>query len=152
MKKIWLLIISFIAITIIIVIYQQHQLIKDYRGLLYSEMEKINVPIERILKFHQEAENYDEKERAEKLERIDETFADFSIYTGDGLQIEPKIREKYYLTYHEAKLAYFHYIKNYIAASTTQERDTVYKNLKDRYDQYSEFLKKSEEELVEPFE
>lgn len=134
------------------VMYQQHQLINDYRSLLYSEMSKINIPIERILEFHQEAENYDEKERAEKLERIDETFADFSIYTGDGLQIEPKIREKYYLTYHEAKLAYFHYIKNYIAVSTTQERDVIYKNLKDRYDQYNEFLKKSEEELTEPFE
>ena len=66
-------------------------------------MRKLNVPIERILEFHQEAENYNEKERAEKLERIDETFADFSNYTGSGLQLESWIRDRYFITYHEAK-------------------------------------------------
>lgn len=152
MKKNWLLIIGIIAIIMIIVMYQQNQLINDYRSLLYSEMRKLNVPIERVLDFHQEAENYDEKERTEKLERLEETFADFFNYTGTGLQLEPKIREKYFITYNDAKLAYSRIIENYIAASTTEERDVVYKNLKDQYDQYNEFLKKSEEELVKPFE
>lgn len=152
MKKILLLIISLIAIIMIIIMYQQHQLINDYRNLLYSEMSKLNVPIERILDFHQEAENYDEKERTDKLERLEETFADFFNYTGTGLQLEPKIREKYFITYNDAKLAYSRFIENYIAASTREERDIAYKNLKDQYDQYNDFLKKSKEELVEPFE
>ncbi|MEK3763391.1 hypothetical protein [Solibacillus sp. FSL K6-4121] len=152
MKKIWLIIVSFIAISMIIIIYQQHQLIKDYRSLLHSEMEKLNVPIERILEFHQEAENYNEKERAEKLERLNETFADFSNYTGSGLQLESWIGDRYFITYNDTKLAYFYFIKNYMAAPTTEERDVIYKNLKERYDQYREFLKVAEEELTEPFE
>lgn len=63
----------------IFTIYQQNQLIKDYRGLLYFEMSRINVPVERILAFHEEADRYNEEERMEKLEHLDETFGDFSI-------------------------------------------------------------------------
>lgn len=151
MKKILMLFISLIAVIMVIVMYQQHQLINDYRSLLYSEMRKINVPIERILDFHQEVENYDEKERTEKLERLEENFADFFNYTGTGLQLEPKISEKYFITYNEAKLAYSHIIENYTAATTIEKREEAYKNLKEHYDRYNKFLKKSKEELVEPF-
>lgn len=151
-KKRWLIPISLILLFMIFTIYQQNQLIKDYRGLLYFEMSRINVPVERILAFHEEADRYDEEERTEKLERLDETFGDFFNFTGIGLQLEPQIRAEYFVPYNDAVLAYSHLIKNYIAASTTQDREQAYINLKRRYEQYNEFLKISEEKLVEPFE
>ncbi|MGE7983366.1 hypothetical protein [Solibacillus sp. NPDC093137] len=152
MKKIWLIPISLIIMFMMFTIYQQNQLIKDYRSLLYFEMSRINVPVERILAFHQEADSYDDEERTEKLERLDETFADFFNFTGSGLQLEPQISAEYFVPYNDAKIAYFHLVKNYIAASTTEDREQAYINLKKRHDQYNEFLKTSEEKLVEPFE
>lgn len=150
MKKVWLLITSLIVIVMIFVMYQQHQLINDYRSLLYSEMEKLNVPIERILAFHQEGENLVEKERTEKLERLDESFADFFNHTGTGLQLEPEISEKYYIIYNDTKLAYSHLIESYVAASTIEEREQAYQNLQEQYNQYNEFLEVSEDEFIEP--
>ncbi len=149
-KKIWLILISLTAIVMIIVIYQQHQLIRDYRGLLYSEMEILNIPVERILEFHQEAASYDEKERNEKLEQLEESFADFFNFTGASLQLEPEIRAKYYVTYNDSKLAFARIIERYIDATTAEEREQAYQDLKEQYGQYQSFLKVSEEELVEP--
>ena len=150
MKKIWLILISLIAIVMITFMYQQNQLINDYRSLLYSEMEILNQPIERILAFHEEVESYDEKERNDKLIHLDETFADFFNFTGTGLQLEPAMREKYYITYNDTKLSYFQIIKRYMEATTAEERERAYQDLKEEYDEYQQFLKIAEKELVEP--
>lgn len=101
--------------------------------------------------FIKKHKNLDEKERIEKLEHLNEAFADFFNYTGAGLQLEPEISEKYYITYNDNKLAYSRLIESYVAASTIEERDRAYKNLQEQYDQYNEFLDVSKEELVEPF-
>lgn len=85
-------------------------------------MKKINVPIKRIFVYHQEAENFDEKERSEQLGRLEESFSDFFNYTGAGLQLKPEISEKYYLTYNDTKLAYSRLIESYVTASTIEER------------------------------
>ena len=150
MKKIWLILISVIAIVMITFMYQQNQLINDYRSLLYSEMETLNVPIERILAFHKEAESYDEKERNDKLNQLYETYADFFNHTGGGLQLEPVMREKYYITYNDTKLSYFQIIKSYMESTTAEERELAYQDLKETYEKYQQFLKTSKKELVEP--
>lgn len=150
MKRIWLILISVVIVVMITSLYQQNQLITDYRSLLYSEMEVLNVPIERILAFQQEAESYNETERNNKLNQLNESYADFFNYTGGGLQLEPAIREEYYLTYNDTKLSYFQIIKRYMEATTAEERERAYQDLKEEYDEYQQFLKIAEKELVEP--
>ena len=130
--------------------YQQNQLINNYRSLLYAQMEFVNVPIERILAFHEEAESYDETERNNKLNQLHQTYADFFNYTGAGLQLEPVMRERYYLTYNETKLSYDQIIKRYMEATTAEERERAYQDLKEKYEKYQQFLQAANEELVEP--
>ena len=150
MKRIWLILISVVIVVMITSLYQQNQLITDYRSLLYSEMEVLNVPIERILAFQQEAESYNETERNNKLNQLNESYADFFNYTGGGLQLEPAIREEYYLTYNDTKLAYYQIIERYLEATTAEERERAYEDLKKKYEEYQQFLQTAKKELVEP--
>ena len=150
MKKIWLILISVVIVVMINFMYQQNQLVTDYRSLLYGEMEVLNVPIERILAFQQEAESYNETERNNKLNQLNESYADFFNYTGSGLQLEPAIREKYYLTYSDTKLAYYQIIERYLEATTAEERERAYEDLKKKYEEYQQFLQTAKKELVEP--
>lgn len=149
MKRIWLILIGLIALVMINFMYLQNQLITDYRSLLYSDLEHLTLPVERILAFHEESGSYDETERTEKLNQLNQTYADFFNYTGGGLQLEPAIREKYYLTYYDTKISYFQIIQRYSEATTEEERERAYQDLQEKNEEYRQFLQIALEELVE---
>ena len=136
----------------IITIYEQNQLIRKYQGLLYMEMEDLRVPVERFLEFHKASESYDSEKRNEILEDLNQDFIDFSMYSGSGLQLEPEMREKYYLKYDATKKQFKETIMRYTEATTLKEREQTYQTLKEQYIEYNDFLTKSYKELVAPLE
>ena len=131
--------ISFILFTV----YQQHRVISDYRSLYFMELEKLNTQFERFLVFHKASEKYDEKERNEKLQQLTTTFFDFFYYSGDVLKVESEIRENYFMTYQDTKFDFSKLLDSYIAASTAEERNRIYKEINELHIVYNEFLNSS---------
>ena len=124
-------------------VYQQHRVISDYRSLHFVELEKLNTQFERFLVFHKESEKYDEKERNEKLQQLTTTFFDFFYYSGDVLKVESEIRENYFMTYQDTKFDFSKLLDSYIAASTAEERNRIYKEINELHIVYNEFLNSS---------
>mgnify|MGYP003448922022 FL=1 len=124
-------------------VYQQHRVISDYRSLHFVELEKLNTQFERFLVFHKESEKYDEKERNEKLQQLTTTFFDFFYYSGDVLKVESEIRENYLMTYQDTKFDFSKLLDSYIAASTAEERNRIYKEINELHIVYNEFLNSS---------
>lgn len=150
MKKIWPILISLVVIGLLIVIYQQHQLVREYRSLIYADMTQLNVPIFEILEFHESTEDYDGEEIRAHLSQLNARFADFFNYSGGALHVESGIEEEYFDTYNDTKLAYNSIIQRYIDSSTPEEREQVIEELKESYGQYKEFLETAKEELDMP--
>ena len=140
------------VLVIGIVFYQQHQLINSYRSLLYGQLYIIQKPIERILVFQETGEQYTQDQRAQLFELLYDAYADVANYTGGGLQMEPQIKEQYFMDYLNTKNDYIQSLNAYIEAETPEKREEAHLQLKEQYEAYQKFLKKAETELVEPFE
>ena len=134
-----------------IVFYQQHQLIKSYRSLLYGQLYIIQKPIERILLFQETGEQYTQEQRAQLFEQLYDAFADVVNHTGGGLQMEPSIKEQYIIEYFNIKNEYLQCLNAYIEARTPEKREEAHLQLKEQYEAYQKFLKRAETKLVEPF-
>ena len=152
MKKIYNGVLLLGLIIIGPIFYQQHQLIKDYRSLLYGQLSIIQKPIEEVLEFQKIAEQYDNEQRAQLFEPLSNAFADVFNFTGGGLQLEPRIRELYFFEYNETKIEYTQSIQAYKDATSAEEREQAHILLQRQYEAYEKFLKKAETELVEPLE
>lgn len=122
MKKLYIGGFLIVVMVIGIVFYQQHQLIKSYRSLLYGQLEQL----------------YD-------------AFADVANHTGGGLQMEPSIKEQYFMEYFNIKNGYLQCLNAYIEARTPEKREEAHLQLKEQYEAYQKFLKRAETKLVEPF-
>lgn len=70
---------------------------------------------------------------------------DYGVYSCS----EPAIREKYYLTHYDTKISYFQIIQRYSEATTEEERERAYQDLKEKNEEYRQFLQIALEELVE---
>jgi hypothetical protein len=151
-KKIYIGVLLLGLIIVSTIFYQQYQLIKDYRGLLYGQLYIIQKPIQGVLEFQKTAEQYDDEQRAQLFEPLVNAFSDVFNYTGDGLQLEPQIRELYFGEYNDTKIKYSQSIQAYKEAETSEEREQSHTRLQKQYEAYEEFLKRAETELVEPFE
>ena len=153
MKKMYIGALLILLIVASTVFYQQHQLIRDYRGSIYGDLAILQKPIERILTFQESAEQYNDEQRTQLFEQLYDAFADVFNYGGGGtLNLEPHIKEQYYHEYMEAKTKYAIIVKAYSEATTPEEREQAHVRLKEQYDAYEEFLKTAATELVEPFE
>ncbi|MFF5994128.1 hypothetical protein AAGS61_05105 [Lysinibacillus sp. KU-BSD001] len=152
MKKLYLVGLLLVVMVISTFFYRQHQLIKDYRALLYNQLYIIQKPIERILIFQKTAEQYKPEQRVQLIEPLYDTFTDIANHTGGGLQMEPHIKEQYFMDYLDTKNKYVHSVNAYIEAGTSEEREEAHMRLKEQYETYQNFLKKAETELIEPFE
>lgn len=152
MKKIYIGTLLLGLIIISTIFYQQHQLIKDYRELLYFQLYIIQKPIEEILTFQKTAVQYDDEQRAQLFEPLVNAYSYIFNFTGNGLQLEPQFREQYFNEYNDTKLKYTQSIQAYANATTSEEREKAHTRLQEQYEDYKEFLKKAEKELVEPLE
>ncbi|MEO4054283.1 hypothetical protein [Solibacillus sp. CAU 1738] len=152
MKKFNIVGILLVVMVIGAVFYQQHKLIKDYRALLYDQLYIIQMPIERILIFQETAEQYTHEHRAQLIKQLYDAFADVANHTGGGLQLEPHIKESYFMDYMDTKNKYVQSVNAYIEARTPEEREEAHKHLKKQYEYYQKFLIKAETELVERYE
>ena len=140
MKKIYIGILLLGLMIIGPILYQQHQLIKDYRSILYGQLSIIQKPIEQVLEFQKVAEQYDDEKRTQLFEQLSNAFADVFNFTGGGLQMEPRIRELYFYEYNETKIEYTISIQAYKDAATPEEREKAYILLQKQYEAYEEFL------------
>ena len=102
--------------------------------------------------FQKTAEQYDEEQRYRLLEPLVNAFSDVYNFTGGGLQMEKHIKELYFEEYKDTKGNYAASIKAYEDATTSEERKQAHMRLLEQYETYEEFLKRTETELVEPFE
>lgn len=152
MKKIYIGALLLGLIIISTTLYQQHQLIKDYRELLYGQLYILQKPIEGILEFQETAEQYDDEQRAQLFEPLVNAYSDIFNFTGGGLQLEPRMRDQYFSEYNDTKIKYTHSIQAYEDAATSEEREQAHTRLLEQYEVYEEFLRKAEKELVEPLE
>lgn len=152
MKKLGLGGLLIVVIVIGTVFYQQHQLINDYRALLYNQLYIIQKPIERILLFQETAEKYTYEQRKQLFNPLYDAYADVANYTGSGLQLEPRIKEPYFMDYLNTKNQYAQSLNAYIEAQTPEQRETAHNQLKEQYETYKKFLGKAETELVKVFE
>ena len=152
MKKLGIGGLVIIGIVIGIVFYQQHQLINDYRALLYNQLYIIQKPIERILLFQETAEQYTSEQRAKLFEPLFDAYADVANHTGGGLQLEPHIKEQYFTDYLNTKNKYVQILNAYIEAQTPEDREVAHIELIEQYEAYNEFLEETETELVKVFE
>jgi hypothetical protein len=146
LKRVLLALNILVLVILAVVINQQHQKIGDYRSLLYSQLAVINVPIERILTYHEQGE-YEDDENQAVLTSLKQNYADIFNNTGGGLQYEPDIRQKYFLYYNEVKIDYTHLIADYKEAKSSDARDNAYAKIKSTFDNYKVFLDKAEKEL-----
>lgn len=62
------MIIGVIGISIIVVMYKQHQTILEYRQIPYYSLELLASPIGKVIEFHENDDNYEDDERKEMLE------------------------------------------------------------------------------------
>ncbi len=152
MKKIYIGALLLGLIIISTTFYQQHQLIKDYRELLYGQLFIIQKPIEGILAFQETAEQYEDEQRVQLFEPLVDAYSDIFNFTGGGLQLEPQIREQYFSEYNDTKIKYTQSIQAYEDAATSEEREQAHTRLQEQYDIYEEFLRKAEKDLVERLE
>ena len=147
MRKKLLITINFLVIAFLVfIIYQQHQKINDYRSMLYSDLTVLNIPIDRILKYHENMQYVDDENQT-LLNSLIENYENIFNHTGGGLQYEPSIRDKYFNYYNETKLTYTHEIIEYKDAKTEVERDEAYDAIKSSFRNYSEFLYGARKEL-----
>lgn len=151
MKKIYIGALLVLLLVAGIVFYQQHQLIKGYRGSLYGDLAILQKPIERILTFQETAEQYSDEQRVQLFEPLFNAFADVFNYGGGGtLNFEPHIKEQYYHEYMDAKSKYAVIVHAYIEAATSEEREEAHARLQEQYEEYEEFLERAGAEVVEP--
>lgn len=152
MKKLSMGGLLIVVIVIGTVFYQQHQLINDYRTLIYNQLYIIQKPIERILLFQETAEKYTQEQRKQLFNPLHDAYADVANYTGGGLQLEPHIKEQYFMDYLNAKNQYAQSLNAYSEAQTPEQRELAHTQLKEQYEAYKKFLEKNETELVKVFE
>ncbi|MTD31608.1 hypothetical protein [Planomicrobium sp. YIM 101495] len=150
MKKLLLILTGLIMVGLLVGIYQQHQTIRDYRSLVYSDMAQLREPVVAFLEFHEEAERLSEEERNEQLVQLNSRFADFFNYSGGGVHVEQKIKEEYYGSYNDAKSAYSHIIQRYTDASSPEEREQAITDLRNTFERYNEFLETAKDDLDVP--
>ena len=142
-----LFIINIVIIAfLVVVMYQQHQLIKDYRGTVYGDLTQINMPVERILTYH-ENKDYTEDTNQKLLNTLFEYYGDIFNNGGWGFLLESDIKEKYHTKYQDTRVSYSLAIQNYIDAQTEDERQQAYHTIKSQYENYSEFLEKARKDL-----
>ena len=146
MKRV-LLIINFVVIGILgFIIYQQHQLINDYRATGYAYLSQLNLPVERILTYHENKE-YIEDTNQKLLNTLFEYYGDIFNNGGWSLLLEPDIKEKYNTKYQDTRVSYSLAMQKYIDAKTEDERQQAYDAIKSHYENYSKFLEKAYKEL-----
>lgn len=152
MKKLGLGGLLIVVIVIGTVFYQQHQLINDYRALLYNQLYIIQKPIERILLFQETADKYTHEQMKQLFNPLYDAYVDVANYTGGGLQLEPNIKEQYFMDYLNTKNQYAQSLNAYNEAQTPEQREAAHNQLKEQYEAYKKFLEKTETELVKVFE
>lgn len=152
MKKLSIGGLLLLVIVIGTIFYQQQQLLKDYRALLYSQLSIIQKPIERILVFQETGKQYTQEQRTQLFETLYDAFSDVANYTGGGLQLEPQIKEHYFMDYLDAKNKYAQILNTYIEAETPEKREAAHILLQEQYEAYEKFLKTSKTELKVAFE
>lgn len=150
MKKLRLAIIGIIGIVIISVMYQQHQTILNYRQNVYYHLQVLAVPIEKVLDFHQTTENYEDEERKAMLDELETMYTTIFNYTGGEVITEQKMRDTYYDEYTQTKIDFVSYLQKYINATTPEQREQAYMQLKGEYDEYKIFLQLAKDELQLP--
>jgi hypothetical protein len=104
------------------------------------------------LAFQKSTEQYDDEQRAKLFEPLVNAFSDVFNYTGGGLQLEPQMRELYFVEYNDTKIKYTQSILAYKEATTSEKREQAHIRLQKQYEAYEEFLKRAETELVQPLE
>ncbi|WGT37311.1 hypothetical protein QH639_15825 [Lysinibacillus sp. 1 U-2021] len=152
MKKLGIGGLLILVIVIGTVFYQQHQLINDYRALLYNQLYIIQKPIERILLFQETAEKYTQEQRKQLFNPLYDAYTDVANYTGGGLQLEPHIKKEYFMDYLYTKNQYAQSLDAYIEAQTPEQRELAHTQLKEQFEAYKKFLEKTKTELVKVFD
>jgi len=150
MKKLKIVIAGIIGIYIITFMYQQHLTILEYRQIPYYSMELLASPIAEVIEFHEHADNYEEDERKEKLGNINVMFSTIFNKTGVGLSTEQKIHDKYFYKYNEARMDFATNFDKYMEATTSEQREQAYRELKSAYKDYQTFLQLAEDDLMLP--
>ena len=146
MKRVLLIINIVIIAFLLFVIYEQHQLLNKYRGTVYSSLSQLNLPVERILSYH-ENKDYTEDTNQRLLITLDQYYGDIFNNGGWGFLLESDMKEKYYNKYLDTRVSYSLAIQKYIEANTEDERQQAYNTIKSKYENYSEFLEKARKEL-----
>ncbi|MEK4533033.1 hypothetical protein [Solibacillus sp. FSL K6-1554] len=150
MKKWKFVIIGVIGISIIVVMYKQHQTILEYRQIPYYSLELLAFPIGKVIELHENDDNYEDDERKEMLDDLNVMFSTISNRAGVGLTTEQKIYYKYYDEYNDARADFAVILEKYMAAETPEQHEQAYKALKEVYDEYQLFLEQAEEDLMLP--
>lgn len=148
MKKVGIPVVTVAILYIAMVLYEQHKIIADYRQIPYYSLEKLGYPIANVLELHEKADTYSEDERQEKLQELNVQFATIFNYGGVGFLEEQHIKDLYYDDYTTARIDFATLLQTYVKATTLQQREQAYKDLKARYEQYEKFLQLVKEELV----
>ncbi|MFJ7666394.1 hypothetical protein ACIQXI_04760 [Lysinibacillus sp. NPDC097195] len=152
MKKLIIAGLLFVFFVVGTIFYQQHLLITNYRAQLYNQLSIIQMPINRILLFQQNAEKYTEDERNQLFTLLHEAYAYVANYTGGGLQLETDIREQYFINYLNTKNEYSVLLDAYVDATTAEQRELAHIKLKEQHEIYKKFLEETKLELVKDFE
>lgn len=150
MKKLKLVIAGIIGIYIITFMYQQHRTILEYRQIPYYSLELLASPIAEVIEFHENADNYEEDERKEMLGNINVRFSTIFNKTGVGLSTEQKIHDRYFYKYNEARIDFALSFDKYMEATTREQREQAYRELKSEYSDYQTFLQLAEDDLMLP--
>ena len=150
MKKLKLVIAGIIGIYIITFMYQQHRTILEYRQIPYYSLELLASPITEVIEFHENADNYDEDERKEMLGNINVMFSTIFNKTGVGLSTEQKIHDRYFYKYNETRIDFATSFNKYMEATTREQREQAYRELKSKYSDYQIFLQLAEDDLMLP--
>lgn len=147
MKKKVLLILNIVIVaSLVFVIYQQHQLLDEYRGTISGNLSQLNLPVERILAYHENKE-YTEDTDQKLLNTLFDYYGDIFNNSGWAFLIESDLEEKYFMKYQYTRVQYSYEIQKYIKAKTEEERQNAYDAIKTRYENYREFVEKSRKEL-----
>ena len=146
MKRV-LLIINIVVIGLLgFVIYQQHQLIKEYRATGYNDLTQLNLPVEKFLNYHENNE-YNVDTNQMLLTTLFQYYGDIFNHGGWGLSLESDIKEKYYTKYLDTRVSYSLAIQKYIDAKTADERQQAYEQIKSLYENFNEFLEIARKDL-----
>lgn len=145
-----LVFVGIIGIIIIGIMYQQHRTILEYRQIPYYSLELLASPIAEVIEFHENAANYEDDERKEMLGDLNIMFSTIFNKTGVGLSTEQKIHDMYYYKYTEARIDFAIIFDKYMAASTREQSEQAYIELKREYNEYLTFLKLAKDDLMLP--